>query len=79
MFVKSKFDRAVYCQRIENIELLDGEEVVSRYPEEMRHDVIDGWVCPRSRNGYTGLGSGTPYREIKLDSMKKLDDFFGQE
>jgi len=64
-------------QVIERVTLIDGDETVSSFPENMRYPVIDGWITPRKaddehykeRKHNNGGFSGTPYREVYYSSL----------
>jgi len=73
LFVKHEV--SVYCQDIQKVCLIDGNETISKFPENRRFPVDqDGWICPRqSFRQLNGRMSGTPYKEIDFTSMKKID------
>jgi len=74
LFCKSR--GIVYCNFVENIALVDGAETVKKYPQSMRHPVKNKWIYPRLGHGNSGTGSGTPYREIELSSLKIIKNFY---
>jgi len=72
------FGGIVYWQHIENVRLIPGQETVKKYPPEKRWPVRkDEWIYPRDKAGFqsTDRFSGTPYREIDFDSMKKWKEY----
>ena len=73
LFVKN--GETVYCRDIQHVRLIDGNETISKFPENRRFPVDeDGWICPRlSRNQLNGRMSGTPYKEIDFASMNPVD------
>ena len=62
---------------IENIEFVDSQKYVSRYPSP--HPVIDGWICPRKSGAWESQkwsnpqASGTPYKVIDAQSLQAWD------
>jgi hypothetical protein len=73
-----KARRLVYWNYIEEIRFVPNEIVVGRHPGN-EFPIIDGWICPRSVDRQAGRGSGTPFKEIDLDSMIRIRDFYGDE
>ena len=76
VFFKHPKTKKVFCSMAENIVFVPSEEVVSRYSEQTRHPIIDGWMYPRRGNGGRGYGSGTPYREVNFDYMCEIVSFY---
>jgi len=74
-----KYDNTVYCQDVDKLRLIDGNDTVAPFKPERRFPVDDdGWICPRQSSGYSRRNygsnmSGTPYREIDFTSMKTVD------
>lgn len=69
----------VYGQYVEKIGFVPSEDVVGRFPPHMRYPIDeDDWITPRrSANGKRGSGSGTPYREVDVQSLKPITTFYG--
>lgn len=65
----------VYWQDVRRIEFVPSEDVVGKFPESLRHPVIDGWISPRLGHGNAGRGSGTAYKQIDFDSMNRIGDW----
>ena len=73
LFVRAE---RVYCQRVERVGFIPSIDVVGKFAPARRHPIDeDDWICPRGGHGYAGTGSGTPYREIDLSSMRVVSDF----
>jgi len=70
-----KARRLVYWNYIERVQFVPSELVVGRWPGN-EFPIKDGWICPRSAGRQAGRGSGTPFKEIDLDSMIKITDFY---
>ena len=71
-----RYGGEAYWQDIERVGLIDGHETVACYPEARRFPVDEeGWIKPRSKPGFQGsvVMSGTPYREIDLSTMNRLE------
>lgn len=66
----------VYLKMINKIVLIDGNTTVNKFSHNRRHPVVDKWIYPRNGHGNAGNGSGTPYREIDIDSMSFIKDFY---
>jgi hypothetical protein len=77
VFIKFNDDK-VYRQYIHLIKFIHSVDVVNRY---MRPHPIDGdgWICPRKGRGAGENGSGTPYKEIDLNSCKLIPNFYKRQ
>lgn len=67
---------AVKWQFCSQIQFKPSLVVVEKYGDRAHPIDIDGWISPRNGHGFAGNGSGTPYREVQLSSMKAIEDFW---
>ena len=61
---------------VEEMPLEDGHDTVAPFPAERRFPVSDdGWLYPRKSRHGIAKGSGTPYRKIKPEELRKWETF----
>jgi len=65
-----RYQSQIFWRDVAMLKFTPSEDVVARHPRQ--HPIIDGWITPRHGNNGPN-GSGTPYKEIDMRSMRKFD------
>ena len=72
-----RYQNEAYWQRVEKIEFIDSQMIVDGFAPQDRFPIDDdGWIAPRLNGSRAGNGSGTPYREVNIDSFIQIYDFY---
>lgn len=82
LFIKNYTD--YYCIPIESVVFCDSTEYVSKFSEEKRIPVEDGWICPRQLPEKRYIewkkrcpnASGTPFKYVDFKKLKSYKIVF---
>ncbi len=65
----------VLSGEIKSIELEHGDQTTEGFGSAAHPRDRDGWICPRLGQHWNGVGSGSPYRKVRVASLDPVKDF----
>jgi hypothetical protein len=65
----------VLSGEIKSIELEHGNETTLGFGSAAHPRDRDGWICPRAGSNWNGVGSGSPYKKVRVSTLDPVKDF----
>ncbi len=75
LFVFFKTRNIVMSGEIKSIELEHGDETTRGFGDSAYPRDRDGWICPKMSHRIYGSGSGSPYKQVREETLDIVKDW----